>query len=169
MLRIFKEDGAEKNADGAETTRKVQEAVQEAIVSDVVVLANRIRETKEDHYKMASNLAKLVWSTVLRAKQEGKPLGTTLPEVKALQTALSALKTAREERYAVLGISATDDHEDKPMPDLVVQELTASDIAEMHKQKMVSNEDLGSIELEELGDEDVITDEDERVEVGEDD
>lgn len=144
------------------------------MVNDATVLANRIRETKEEHYKMSAGIAKLVWFTISKARQEGKSVASVGYDLKALKVAAETLRITREDRYAVLGISEDDDAEDKPLPDLVVQELTAEDIIQIQKQKLMEAADgldVGEIVDDTLGDEQLFDgenaddDEDDRVEL----
>lgn len=157
FVRLFDAAGVKKGEAKEETEKRVQEAVERAIVDDATVLANRVKETREDHYKYATGLAKLTWSIVVKTTQEGRAIGTAAADMKALQLASQVMKTVREERYAILNINNDADDEDRPLPDLVVQELTAEDIREMHRQQIMTVDELG-IEDKELGDESLIDD-----------
>lgn len=132
--------GHKKGELGEEVKKKVTEEIEKGILDDSTVYAQRVRDTKEEHYKMASAIAKLTYATIATAKKESKPLASVAGDVKTLQLAAQTLKITREERYAVLGISITDDNEDKPLPDLIVQELTADDIDELQKNQLVQDE-----------------------------
>lgn len=161
FLRLFKEEGVQKGETEAETKKKVEEAVEHAIVDDATVLATRIKDTKDEHYKMSAGLAKLTWNVIRQAAQEKRSPATYAGDMKALKDAAMTLKLVREERYAVLGINADDDNDDKPLPDLMIQELTAEDIKEMHrKSAQESDDDLGINEIGDatLGDEEALDD-----------
>ncbi|MDL2284440.1 hypothetical protein LJC19_04785 [Oxalobacter sp. OttesenSCG-928-P03] len=134
LMRLFQKEGAAKGSAEEETKQKVAEAVEKAIVSDATVLAERIRDTKEEHYKMASALARLTWGIIAEARKAGKPVATIATDMKALQAAAQILKTTREERYAVLGITSKDDDPDKPLPELVIKELDPDDIRKISQQ-----------------------------------
>ena len=163
--RLFRLTETKKGETADEVTKKVTEAVTTAIVTDATTLATRIKDTKEDHYKMASGIAKLTWQLLLQARQANQPMGSLATDMKALQAAAQIFKTTREERYALLGISAEDENGDKPLPELIVQELTVEDIKKMHDQKMQSDDELGG--LVRLGDEELASDEieNDRIEV----
>ena len=128
------------------------------------MLANRIRETKEDHYKIAATISRLSYSLLAKAKQENRPLASIQNDMKTLKLAAEVQKMTLEQRYMVLGISADDEADDRPMPDLVIQELTAEDIRAMHAKSMVSDDD--GIDMD-LGDEEIVDEgeDDDRVEV----
>jgi hypothetical protein len=168
IARVLKEEGAEKGSGKEALAKRVSEAVEASIVSDATVYAERIKETKEEHYKMASGVAKLAWSIAVKAQRENRAQSTTSGDQKALSLLAHTLKITREERYAVLGLKADDAGEDRPLPDLVVQELSAEDIKEMHRASMVQAEegDDGLFDME-LGDESLIDEDDERVEIDE--
>lgn len=114
--------------------KKVHEAVTAAAVDDATVTAARIRETKEDHYKMSSSLAKLVWSEILTAKQGGHPLAVATANLKALDIAATSLKKLREERWAVLGLDKADFIDEDGLPELTIQELTAEQLEELRNR-----------------------------------
>jgi transposase-like protein len=140
---------------------ELAEEVEKAVVDDASEYAKRVKETKEEHYRMAAALAKLTYATIGAAKRDGKPLATVGGDIKTLQIAAQTLKITREERYAVLGITVDDDNADKPMPDLIVQELTQDDIEELHQQQLMQQDDFGDDAL--LMEEE--QEEDDRVEV----
>lgn len=161
FINLFKKDDVKKGADSAETEKRVAEAVAVSIVGDATKLAERIKDTKEDHYKYATGIAKLAWQLLVKAKQDGMPVGSVTNDMKALQSTITILRMAREEKYAVLGIRPEDDDADKPLPDLVIQELTQEDIQAMHSQSVITNEDMGLISIDPLGDESLVGEEDE--------
>ncbi len=49
---------------------KIADAVQQAATEEASLHAQRIRETKNEHYAISQNIAKLVWQEVLTAKEE---------------------------------------------------------------------------------------------------
>jgi transposase-like protein len=171
LFKLFKDEGAVKGADAAITKARVETAVAAAIVDDATVIATRIRETKDEHYKMASGISKLTWQIIVAAKSENRPYGSVGGDLRALKTAAETLRITREERYAVLGINENDDSDEKDIPVLQVQELTAEDIYAMNRQRALeANQDLGLADIddiESMGDEEGISDEDDRVEIDE--
>lgn len=141
VSKHFDRKGLKKGVRQEELLKAAQEELMKTAVEDAALVALRIRETKEDHYKMASNLAKLTWAEILTAKQNGAAFSTIQGNIKALEMAMSVLKKAREERYAVLGLDKDVDVDEDDVPDLVVSELTTDEIAVIRAQ---------DIQLEEL-------------------
>ena len=162
FLRLFKDAGVSKGETAEDTAKQVKQAVEQAIIADASVTATRIRETREDVYRMATGIRRLVWATLLKARNEGLPVATVASDMKALQLAANTIKITREERYVALGIREDDDNEDKPLPDLVVQELTVEDIKQMHEQAAREQED--ELGLAEIGDETLIDEANDKVE-----
>ena len=121
--------GVKRGSKAAEHAKKVADAVVTGIVGDAGILASRIRETKEDHYKMAAGLAKLTWAEILKTKNDGVPVSAAINNLKALDSAMSVLKKAREERYSVLGLDRTDFVDEESLPELVISELNVEQIA----------------------------------------
>lgn len=139
--------GVKKGELAEEVKKKVEEEVEKTVVDDASEYARRVKETKEEHYRMAAAIAKLTYATIGAAKRDGVPLATVGGDIKTLQLAAQTLKITREERYAVLGITLDDDNADKPLPELVVQELTQDDIEELHQQQLMQQDDFGDDEL----------------------
>lgn len=132
--RHFDKLGIKRGAKADAHKKKVHEAVTAAAVDDATVTAARIKETKEDHYKMSSSLAKLVWSEILTAKQGGNPVAVATANLKALDLAATALKKLREERWAVLGLDKTDYIDEDGLPELMISELTAEQLEELRNR-----------------------------------
>jgi transposase-like protein len=131
--RLFKRLGVTKGAKAEEMKERVKEEVEKAVVDDAATLAQRIRETKEEHYKVAAALFKLNWNEVLQAKKAGMTLASIAPNLKAIQLAAQNFKLIRDERYAVLGIN-DETGDDDEIPELPIHELTQEQIEEMRKK-----------------------------------
>lgn len=134
FVRYFKKHGIVKGSRAAARKEEVKEAVAAAGIDEATVLANRIRETKEDHYKMSSALAKLVWAEVLTAKKDEKPFSAIKDNLKALDNAMNVLMKARMERFAILGLNKDDYVDEDGLPELVISELTAAQIEELRNR-----------------------------------
>jgi hypothetical protein len=134
---------------------KVKEAVEAAVVSaaaeDAALLQARAKETKEQHYGMAAALAKLTWGEILRAKREELPYSTIAANVKALDIAMTVLKKAREERFAVLGLDSESVNDDGVMPELVVSELSETQVKDLREAQ--DDDDFLDMPLEAADDE----------------
>ena len=166
--RLFAANEVRKGDKAIETAERITAAVEKTIVDDATVLVQRIKDTKEEHYKMAAGISKLSFNLIIKAKQENRPMSSLLNDMKALKLAADIQKVTLEQRYAILGISAEDEANDRPMPDLVIQELTAEDIKAMHAQQMVTDDDGEDMDDMTLGDEELVEPElveDDRVEV----
>lgn len=149
FIKYFKKNGIVKGSKSEKLRAKVEERVQEEAANDAAIIAARIKETKEEHYRMATGLAKLTWAEVLKAKQDGVPVAAALNNLKALDTAMTVLKKAREERYAVLGLDRPDAIDENDVPELVIQELTAEQIAALRERNFNDIQDVDD-ELEGL-------------------
>lgn len=162
MQRHFRQHGIHRGANAEANKAIIKKAVQDTAIDDATILANRIRETKEDHYKMATAIAKLTWSEIMTAKKEEKPLSQIKDNLKSLESAMKILAAARAERYALLGLNADIEDDDEGLPELVISELTAEQIEEMRKK---DEDDLADMvipsEIEGLEDEPSMPDGDE--------
>lgn len=142
FVQYFRRRGIKKGSKLATIAKKVDKKVEEQHINDAEIIAARIRETKEEHYKMAAGLAKLTWAEVLKAKQDGVPVGNAINNLKALESAMNVLKKAREERYSVLGLDRADSVDENEVPELVISELTADQIEALRQRSFRELNDI---------------------------
>lgn len=150
FVKYFGRRGIKKGSDREKTMKKVESAVEKQALNDAAMIAARIKETKEEHYKMASGLAKLTWAEILKAKQDGVPVGTAINNLKALDTAMTVLKKAREERYSVLGLDRPDAIDENDVPELVISELTADQIEALRARSFRELDELDALPVDDL-------------------
>ena len=126
-----------------ELRKRADEAIAIAHADDAAILITRIRETKEEHFKMVDGLGKLTWAEIIKAKKELLPMASITMNLKALDIAITNIKKIREEKWALLGLDKEDASEDEGLPDLVVSELTADQVMALRNRDH-------TLELEEL-------------------
>lgn len=113
-------------------------AIKESVaasVNDESVIAKRIKETKDDHYKMAAALGKLTWAEIMKARADKIPYSAIKDNLKALESAANILMKTRMERFAVLGLDKENHMDSDELPELLISELTAEQIEEMRKRR----------------------------------
>lgn len=111
-------------------------------IDDAQVLAARIRETKEEHYKMVAGLGKLTWAEVLKAKSDGAPISVAMNNLKALNEAIKNIKMVREEKWAVLGLDKDTFIDEDGLPALVISELTAEQVEALRNRDHTEFDEL---------------------------
>ena len=134
--------GVKHGQKAEEHKKKVAAAVTSAAVDDATVTAARIRETKEEHYRMSSAIAKLAWQEILTAKQNGSPVAVAANNLKALDSAMNVMTKARLERWAVLGLDRADSIDEDGLPELLISELTAEQIQDLRDRDFNEFEEL---------------------------
>jgi hypothetical protein len=147
--RHFRKRGIKKGAKREAVKKRVEEELAREDVNDAQVLAARIRETKEEHYKMAAALGRLTWNEILQAKRDGRPVATALPNLKALDGAMTILKKAREEKWAVLGLDRTDSVDPDLIPELIISELTAEQVKQLRDRDHTEVDDAETVQTTE--------------------
>jgi len=141
--------GAVKGSDAKKVEERVKAEVERHIVDDAVVIADRIRATKDEHYKAATGIAKIAWNLVVQTQQSGNRMGSIINDLKSLKIAADTLSITRKERYVVLGVVEGVVDDGTELPSLEVRELTVDDIKEMNRQAAVQAADeLGIPDLE---------------------
>jgi hypothetical protein len=143
--------GVVRCSKSAKVKARVVDEVAKAAAEDAAVYAGRIRETKEDHYKMASGLAKLAWAEILKAKNEGIPMSAIAGNLKSLDAAMTVLTKARSERWAILGLDKEGGDDDDGLPELVISELTDDQVKDLRDRDFNEFEELGEVVVEEAG------------------
>jgi hypothetical protein len=142
--RHFKKHHIAKGAAVAATRKAVEDKLVAASIDEATILAARIKETKEQHYTMASNLGKLIWKELLDAKAAGSPMASVINNLKALDLAAAGLKKVREERWAVLGLDRPDAVDPDEVPELQITELTADQIQALRDRDHNEMDDVGT-------------------------
>ncbi|UUZ75513.1 hypothetical protein LP414_27745 [Polaromonas sp. P1(28)-13] len=144
--RHFKKKKVVKGSDAEKIRAKVEEALEKAVITDATVQAARIKETKEEHYKMASAIARLTWNEILAAKKDSKPVAIALSNLKALDATMTILKKSREERYSVLGLDRPDAIDPDQVPELIISELTAEEVQELRDRDFTEIESAATVQ-----------------------
>lgn len=134
--------GIKKGEKAEEHKKKVSEEVTKAAIDEATITAARIRETKEEHYKMSAGMAKLAWSEIMLAKQNRAPVASVMNNIKALDAAMNVLSKARQERWAVLGLDRPDAIDEDGLPELLISELTAEQIEDLRNRDFNEFEDV---------------------------
>lgn len=162
---LFKNAGIIKGSASAEAAVAIKAKVEETVLGEAAVYAQRIKDTKEQHYKAIDLIGKLMSATVINAKKNNIPFANIGGDLKSLKLAAEGLKIVRDEKYVLLDLVNNDDLNDRPLPTLNVQELSIKDIEEMARANRVQDEDGEDMDLT-LGDEDYIgiPDDNDRVE-----
>lgn len=147
LSRGLKARGYEKGVKAAEHAEKVVEHVEKTLMDDAAKYAERVRETKEQHYRYSESIAKLVMAEIVKAQRADRPFSNAMDNIKALRQAATTLAITRGERWAVLGLDKEQPDPDE-LPELLVSVLTAEQIAEINQ----GDGDLDDLTLDELED-----------------
>ena len=142
VQRHMKANGIEKGSKAAEIKEKVTEKMKDAAEEDASIIAQRIRETKEEHYRLNQAIDKRIVREMVGVESEGRSIATSLGVFKALKTAAETLKLTRENRYTVLGIIDNDTLDDE-LPTLEVRDMLEEEIESIREQQRLQAEEMG--------------------------
>ncbi|MFQ2789935.1 hypothetical protein [Aeromonas caviae] len=148
----MKTHGIEKGAKAAEIKEKVTEKMKDAAEEDASIIAQRIRETKEEHYRLNQAIDKRIVREMVGVESEGRSVATSLGVFKALKTAAETLKITRENRYTVLGIIDNDVLDDE-LPTLEVRDMMEEEIEAIREQQRLQAAEMGMVHDEDDDDE----------------
>ena len=124
LSRFFTKNGIVKGSKSEEIAAEIQEKVKKDVLGETEVLSVRIKETKEEHYRMSMGYAKLAWAEFLKAKQDGVPFASLIPSLKALELGMRIAKMSREDRFSILGLDKADAVDENELPSLEISTLT---------------------------------------------
>lgn len=138
----FRKRGIKKGSRAEELRRVVKKHVEEEAQSEAAIIAERIRKTKEEHYKMSEAIAKLTFAELMKMRKEEKRFRDCQQDIKTLLLAAEALKRVREERWVTLGLDK-DVVDENSLPDLVLRRMTDEDVEQMRAQQMEDDANFG--------------------------
>lgn len=138
-FRKFKIKKGSRADDIRKAVRKQQEIQAQ---SEAAVISERIRTTKEDHYKMAAALAKITFGEIIKMRSTETPYSRGEKDIKALLLAAETLKKCREERWVTLGLDK-DAIDETALPELTLHTLTAEEIQKMRDNQSEDMEEMG--------------------------
>ena len=138
----YKKHGIVKGAKKEELRKAAELAAREQSRNEAAILSERIRKTKEEHYKMAEAIGRLTFNEILKARQDGKPFRSIQQDVKALLLAAETLKKVREERWVTLGLDKDVVDEDT-LPELVMTTMTEEQCQQLRQAQQEDEMDLG--------------------------
>lgn len=144
----MKKVGVVRGSKAEENRKRISAEVMDAAVSDATIHAQRIKETKDYHYRMSDSLARMAMQEILEAKRSGHPLSVATSNLKALDAAVTVIAKARIERWAVLGLDRPDAVDTNELPTLVIEELTADQIEDLRNRDFNSFEEIDIPEVD---------------------
>lgn len=159
MSRLFTEMGIKKGEAAAEHQAKVAKELETRMLNDIAEQAHRIAKVKEEHFKMADALGKLVWQEIVACKKAGKSIEKLRGTMHTLQMASSTLGNVRGELYRILQIDKFDEKkEDEDLPELTVRELTDDETKALQSEAAANEDELGLGDIDDLPEGEVTTD-----------
>lgn len=152
VQRHMKGHGIEKGSRSAEIKGAVADKIRSEAEKDASIIAQRIQETKEEHYRLNQAIDKRLVREMVSAESEGRSVATSMPVIKTLKLIAETIKITRENRYTVLGIS-DDDVSDDELPALEVREMLDEEVEEIREKQAAQAREMGVLG-EEQGDDD---------------
>jgi hypothetical protein len=141
--RLFTRMGIVKGAAIEEMSKKLEAVVEARALSDVEETLKKIAQTRDEHFRMSSSLAKFAWAELIRARQAGIDIATLKDLMTTLKIAGEVVGSARKELFAILNVDKHDKESDfENLPELTVRELSGSELLQLQSQSVEDlNED----------------------------
>jgi len=138
LSQALSKRGIEKGSKADLYKERIQDEIQEEMLSDAAMNIRRINESKEEHYKYARTIGKLIYAKIAQAIQNKTPVAEVKDEILTLKNAMQALEQARASRWAITGLDREPDAGEE-IPVLPIEEFTDE---ELDKIKNVQDEEL---------------------------
>ena len=126
--------GVEKGSKAELYREQIQDKVQEEMLSEAAKNLERIHESKDEHYRYARTLARLVFTRIAKAVQEKTPIADAKDDIITLKNAMGALESARASRWAITGLDKEPDAGDE-IPVLPIEEFTEEELKEIQRKQ----------------------------------
>lgn len=139
LSQALSKRGIEKGSKADLYKEKYAEEIQEEMVSDAAMNIRRIKESKDEHYKYARTIGKLIFTKIAQAVQQGRPISDVKDDVLTLKNAMGALEAARASRWAITGLDREPDAGDE-IPVLPIEEFSEAELEEIKRRQ---DEELG--------------------------
>lgn len=141
--RLFTKMGIEKGGAVVEAAKKMADVVEARALTDMDETLRKIAVTRDEHFKMASGLAKIAWAELIRARQAGVDVATLKDLMTTLKMTGEVIGNARKELFAVLNVEKYDREEIlDDLPELTVRELTGIEVGQLQSQESI--DELGT-------------------------
>ncbi len=124
--------GIDKGSKAAMYVEAAKDKTAKEMISDAANNIRRIKDSKDEHYKYASAIAKLIFSVVAKAVQAETPLADIKDDVATLKLAMSGIQMARADRWAITGLDREPDAGDE-IPVLPIEEFSEKDLEEIER------------------------------------
>lgn len=142
VQRHMKSKGVEKGSRANEVKKRVADKLDAEVDADAEILKQRIKETKEEHYRLNKAIDSRITREIVLSEQEGRTIASTINSVKTLKLMAETLKITRENRYTILGVDA-DNGADDELPTLEVREMWEEEIEAMRNQQSSQAKEMG--------------------------
>jgi len=139
MSRALKKMGVEKGSQQSLVEAKVAERLAKEAEATAADIAQKVKATNDETYRMLSAYQKLSAESVAKARSGSHAIGTTINDAKALEIHIRAVRLAHEGRLKALGVKDDGNGEREELPTLGIHEMDAEQIRAAREQQ--SNED----------------------------
>lgn len=124
--------GVEKGSKAEIYAEAAKDETAKEMISDAASNIKRIKDSKDEHYKYATAIAKLIFSVIAKAISEKTPLASVKDDVATLKLAMAGIQLARADRWAITGLDREPDAGDE-IPVLPIEEFTQLELDEIER------------------------------------
>lgn len=128
--RYVSKNNIVKGSAAEDYQRQVEEEMEARARQEAEELHKKVVETKSYLYRMQKAIDDQMAHEIVSAIKEKRSISSAIPAIKAAKIASDALKSSRENRWAILGLDKEQDLGDD-LPTLAIEELSEEEMEEI--------------------------------------
>lgn len=132
LSQALSKRGIEKGSKAEIYAEAAKDETAKEMISDAANNIKRIKDSKDEHYKYATTIAKLIFVTIAKAVQDKVALSSIKDDIATLKLAMAGIQLARADRWAITGLDREPDAGDE-IPVLPIEEFTQKELDEIER------------------------------------
>lgn len=138
FAKLFAKAGVKRGSKAEAMEKKVAAELEKTATAEARIIADRIRETKNNAYRLASGIEKLIAFEINEAQKDKVHISTRKENVKTLKVMADTIAQTWNIRAAILNLDK-EDNDDHDLPELRISELTVEQIKKMVAQDSINS------------------------------
>lgn len=132
LSQALSKRGVEKGSKAEIYAEAAKDETAKEMISDAANNIKRIKDSKDEHYKYATAIAKLIFARIAKAVNDATPISDAKDDIATLKLAMAGIQMARADRWAITGLDREPDAGDE-IPVLPIEEFTQLELDEIRR------------------------------------
>ena len=132
LSQALSKRGVEKGSKAEMYAEAAKDETAKEMISDAANNIKRIKDSKDEHYKYATAIAKLIFARIAKAVNDKTSISDAKDDIATLKLAMAGIQMARADRWAITGLDREPDAGDE-IPVLPIEEFTQTELDEIER------------------------------------